>query len=79
MAQLLEDGQQVVAAARSSEKSEQLFSELTKQHKGRLIIEPGIDITDRSSVSRSSLWEGVSQVAICVGPVFGRQDNGEMG
>lgn len=75
--QLLMSGRQVVAAARTSEKSE-IFSDLLKQYRGQLIVEAGIDITDLATVKKE-FWQGVTQIALCVGPVFGRQENGEMG
>lgn len=77
--QLLGEGRQVVAAVRSGEKSASLFAELLTEYKGRLDIQEGVDVTKESSINTSSLWQGVSQVALCVGPVFGRQENGEMG
>ena len=42
-------------------------------------MEGGVDITERSSFERKDLWRGVTQVAVAVGPLFGRQPDGQMG
>ncbi len=44
-----------------------------------LAIEGGVDITDPESLNRPELWQGVSQVACAVGPVFGKLPDGKMG
>ncbi len=46
---------------------------------GVLAIEGGVDITDPESLNRPELWQGVSQVACAVGPVFGKLPDGKMG
>jgi hypothetical protein len=41
-------------------------------------VQAGVDITDAATLG-PALWEGVTQVAIAVGPVFGKLPGGGMG
>ena len=78
--QLLQQGRSVVAATRDVQKGKEVLAALEEQYgASTLTIEGGIDITDKSSIEKQKLWQGISQVAIAVGPVFGRQPGGEMG
>ena len=78
--QLLQQGRSVVAATRDAQKGKDVFAELEQQFGGNVLtIQGGIDITDKKSLESQKLWQGVSQVAIAVGPIFGRQPGGEMG
>ena len=78
--QLLQQGRAVVAATRDAQKGKDVFADLEQQYgSSALTIQGGIDITEKSSLESQKLWQGVSQVAIAVGPVFGRQPGGEMG
>ena len=45
---------------------------------GALFVEGGVDITDAATLG-PALWEGVTQAAIAVGPVFGKLPGGGMG
>lgn len=47
--------------------------------RGALFAEGNADITDTAALERPELWQGVSQVAVAVGPLFGRQTDGSMG
>ena len=47
--------------------------------RGALFAEGNADITDPAALQRPELWQGVSQVAVAVGPLFGRQADGSMG
>ena len=78
--QLLQEGRAVIAATRDADKGQDLFAAAKEQYgRNQLSIEGGIDVTDKASLGKKQLWQGVSQVAIAVGPVFGRQAGGEMG
>ena len=82
--QLVEDGRTVVAAARDASKAAEALSEMGlsqgRQTRGAVLaVEGGVDITDRNSFERKDLWQGVTQVAVAVGPLFGRQADGQMG
>ena len=69
-----------MAASRDAQKGKEVFASLEQQFgSSALNIQGGIDITDKGSLESQKLWQGVSQVAIAVGPVFGRQPGGEMG
>ena len=82
--QLVENGRTVVAAARDAGKAAEALSQMGlsegRQTRGAVLdVEGGVDITERSSFERKDLWRGVTQVAVAVGPLFGRQADGQMG
>ena len=70
--QLLKGDRSVVAAVRSAEKARETLGQLTENFNqtSQLAIEEGVDVTQKESLQNPKLWEGVSQVAIAVGPVF---------
>ena len=78
MLQLLKEGRTVIAASRDAERAKEVLPAPT-EGPGKLTIEGGIDITNEATLKEGKLWQGVSQVAIAVGPVFGRQEGGGMG
>jgi len=75
----------VVAAVRSAERAREAFAGLGLDvdravADGSLSIVGGIDVTQPSTLSPNpELWKGVSQVAVSLGPVFGRLPEGGMG
>lgn len=75
--ELLSSGRTVVAALRDESKSSTL-KEASAGAEDRLFTRAGIDITDSSTLT-PDLLEGVVQIAIAVGPIFGRTSEGEMG
>ena len=82
--QLVENGRTVVAAARDAGKAAEALNKLGlsegRQTRGAVLaVEGGVDITERSSFERKDLWLGVTQIAVAVGPLFGRQADGQMG
>lgn len=66
VAELLTSGREVVAACRNEEKGKELLRDTAKNPK--FWIRGGLDVT--SNVDES-IFEGVTQVVSCVGPVFG--------
>lgn len=75
----------VVAAVRSAERAREVLSECgvdvdRAEREGRLSIVGGVDVTDAATLSPNpELWEGVSQAAVSLGPVFARLPGGGMG
>ena len=75
----------VVAAVRSAERARQVLSELgidvdAAVQSGSLSIVGGVDVTNPATLSPNrELWEGVSQAAVSLGPVFARLPEGGMG
>lgn len=82
--QLLTSGRTVVAAVRNRNKALKIFEEagITEGRQnggmGVLFVEDGVDVTSEESIS-SNLFEGVRQVVIATGAVFGRDSQGNMG
>jgi len=70
--QLLSENRTVVAATRSEDKGKDVLGRLAENFNNgsQLAIEGGVDVTKKSSLENPRLWEGVSQVAIAVGPIF---------
>lgn len=75
--QLLASGRTVVAAVRSDTKAD-ILAGAGDGSSGRLFVRTGVDITDEGTLT-SQLLQGVSQIAVAVGPVFGRTQEGQMG
>ncbi|KAL3135711.1 hypothetical protein ABBQ38_006182 [Trebouxia sp. C0009 RCD-2024] len=79
VSQLIGAGRDVVATSHTADKLEKRLDSKSMKGEGRLHLESGVDITDRSAVMQAELWKGVSQVVTAVGPAFGRQADGSMG
>lgn len=75
--QLLAAGRMVVAAVRSDSKAE-ILSDAANDAPSRLFVRSGVDITNPDTLT-SQLLEGVTQIVLAVGPVFGRTPEGQMG
>jgi hypothetical protein len=75
----------VVAAVRSAERARRVLSEIgidvdAAVADGSLSIVGGVDVTDPGTLSPNpELWDGVSQAAVSLGPVFARLPEGGMG
>lgn len=75
--QLLNEGRTVVAALRDDAKVGTL-SEAAAGFGDRLFFRSGVDITNPATLTLE-LLDGVAQIAIAVGPIFGRTSEGQMG
>ena len=70
---------------RSAERAREVFSEIgidveAALRTGSLSIIGGVDVTNAATLSPNpELWEGVSQAAVSLGPVFARLPGGGMG
>ena len=70
---------------RSAERAREVFAELgidveARVADGSLAIVSGVDVTRPETLSPNpGLWEGVSQAAVSLGPVFARLPGGGMG
>ena len=75
----------VVAAVRSAERCREALASCGVDvdlavAQGRLSIVGGVDVTNPATLSPNpQLWEGVSQAAVSLGPVFARLPGGGMG
>jgi hypothetical protein len=71
--QLLLENRTIVAAVRDENKAKEVLGRLVENFNSgsQLVIAGGIDVTEKATLAQSNLWEGVSQVAIALGPVFG--------
>lgn len=84
--QLVQSGRTVIACVRSSEKASLLFEQLglkqgyqSPENKGGvLVVEGGLDVCAEGGLP-ARIWEGVSQVAISLGGVFGPLPEGGFG
>ena len=76
--QLVEAGRNVVAAARSTDRAADVFSDLGIASSPNLFVRGGVDVTDASSLP-GDLLSGVTQIVSALGPVFGRTAEGQMG
>lgn len=77
VAELLQAGRTVVAAARSEDKARAALEEGLGLRPGRqpgggiLFVEAGVDVTDPGTLTQA-LFRGVTQVVLSTGAVFGR-------
>lgn len=62
-----------MAAVRDEDKAKEVLGRLAENFNqgSQLEFVGGVDVTDPASLANPQLWEGVSQVAIALGPVFG--------
>ncbi|CAM9201011.1 unnamed protein product, partial [Sphacelaria rigidula] len=66
---LLDQGRDVVVAARDKDQAEQLFDQSTPG----LFMQVGVDVRDKASLNDQKVFEGVSQVVSAMGPRFGEE------
>ena len=76
--QLIESGRSVVAAARSTDRAADVFSDLGIAGSPHLFVRSNVDVTDASSLP-DDILSGVTQIVSALGPVFGRTAKGQMG
>jgi hypothetical protein len=83
--QILSSGRTVVAAVRDRTKAVEIFSGMglkegvQENGSGILFIEDAVDVTNPDTTLTETLFDGVSQVVIATGAVFGRDAEGNMG
>jgi uncharacterized protein YbjT (DUF2867 family) len=83
--ELVLQGRTVIAAVRDTDRARDAFAELgiaegrqADPSRGLLFIEGGVDVTNPDTLSQR-LFAGARQVAMCLGPIFGRIPEGGMG
>eukprot|EP00466_Bigelowiella_natans_P018910 jgi/Bigna1/141651/aug1.64_g16359 len=77
---MLSEGRDVVAFARDTKKAAELFAKAAAAGGGRLVTRQ-TDVTDLDKMIASSkyLMDGVEQLVVALGPVYGKQPDGSFG
>lgn len=75
---LVEHGRYIVAAGRSTQSIENALKHVQPEESKRSLIavRGGIDATDRASLQDPSIWQGVQQAVIALGPVLQSKPDG---
>jgi len=73
---LVERNCSVVAVGRSAQRIERALAHASEKKHELVAVRGGIDVTDTDSLDSDSLWEGVSQVILALGPVLVAQPDG---